>query len=192
MNETFSSDAAFDSLYSLRARQLSSIHWTPIEIAKKAAFHLCGGEGKSILDIGSGTGKFCLVAGYYFPDFFFSGVEQRKALVDEAIITQSATNVLNVKFIHANFNELDMDNFDHFYLYNSFSENLFHYKPIDNLVTTSVEIYEEYLNQFYELLEYKPAGTRVATFHCPDGYLPADYKSVKHITGDPLKLWIKQ
>ena len=192
MDENFSSDAAFDSLYSLRAKQLSAIHWTPVEIAKKAAFHLCGGHGKNILDIGSGTGKFCLVAGYTFPDYYFTGVEQRKALVDEAIITQTATNVLNVKFIHANFNELDMNQYDHFYLYNSFSENLFHYKPIDNLISTSVEIYEEYLNQFYELLENKPTGTRVATFHCPEGYLPGDYKNVRYITGDPLKLWIKQ
>jgi len=192
MDETFTNDAEFDSLYSLRARQLSAIHWTPIEVAKKAAFHLCGGRGNHILDIGSGTGKFCLVAGHYFPDFYFTGVEQRKALVDEAIITQTATKVLNVNFIHANFNEVDPNRYDHFYLYNSFSENLFHYKPIDNLVSTSVEIYDEYRNQFYELLENKPSGTRVATFHCPDGYLPGDYKSVKYITGDPLKLWIKQ
>ena len=192
MDKTFTSDAEFDSLYSLRAQQLSAIHWTPIEIAKKAALHLCSGKGSDILDIGSGTGKFCLVAGHYFPDFNFTGVEQRKALVDEAIITQTATKVLNVKFIHANFNELDTDRYDHFYLYNSFSENLFHYKPIDNLVSTSVEIYNEYRNQFYELLENKPQGTRVATFHCPDGYLPADYKSVKYTSGDPLKLWIKQ
>jgi SAM-dependent methyltransferase len=191
MDQKFSNDAAFDSLYSLRAKQLSSIHWTPIEIAKRAAFHLCGGKGNRILDIGSGTGKFCLVAGYYFPDYIFTGVEQRKVLVDEANITQIATNVLNVNFIHANFSELDMDLYDHFYLYNPFSENLFHYKPIDNLVSTSVEIYEEYLNQFYELLENKPSGTRVATFHCPEGYLPEDYKSVRQISGDPLKLWTK-
>jgi len=191
MNKYFSNDAAFDSLYSLRAQQLSSIHWTPIEIAKKAAFHLCGGPGNNILDIGSGTGKFCLVAGYYFPDFHFTGVEQRKLLVDEAIITQNATEVLNVNFIHGNFTELNMDQYDHFYLYNSFSENLFHYKPIDNLISTSVEIYDEYRNHFYELLESKPPGTRVATFHCPDDYLPGDYKIEKFIPGDSLKLWIK-
>lgn len=191
MDKNFPDDAAFDSLYSLRARQLSSIHWTPIEVAKRAALHLCRGAGKNILDIGSGVGKFCLVAAYHFPGFHFTGVEQRKALVDEAIVAQTATKVLNASFIHANFTELDLKKYDHFYLYNSFSENLFHYKPIDNLISTSVEIYDEYLNQFYELLENKPKGTRVATFHCPDGYLPSDYHNIKHVTGDPLKLWIK-
>jgi len=192
MNNRFSSDIEFDALYSLRARQLSSIHWTPVEVAKRAAFHLSGGAGKNILDIGSGVGKFCLVAAYYFPEHFFSGVEQRKALVDEAIIAQNATNILNVNFIHANFNEINMDSYDHFYFYNSFSENLFHYKPIDNLISTSEEIYDEYLQQFYQLMEEKRSGTRLATFHCPDGYVPPAYKSVNHVTGDPLRLWIKQ
>jgi len=190
--DLFSSDAAFDSLYSLRAQQLSSMHWTPLNIAKKAAEHLSAGAGKAILDIGSGVGKFCLVAAHYFPGHFFYGVEQRKALIDEAIIAQNATYMCNVKFIHANFNELDMDQYDHFYFYNSFSENIVHYKPIDNLIQTSAEIYDEYLSQFYELLENKPPGTRLATFHCPDDYVPPAYKRSRHTTGEPLSLWIKQ
>lgn len=191
-NDKFSSDAAFDTLYSLRVQQLSSIHWTPIEVAKKAAAHLTGGTGKNILDIGSGAGKFCIIAAHNFPDHFFYGVEQRRALIDEAIIAQNATNTLNAKFIHANFNELNMEPFDHFYFYNSFSENLFHYKPIDNLVQSSAAIYEEYLSQFYHLLESKPPGTRLATFHCPDGYVPPDYKRIRHSTGETLSLWIKE
>lgn len=191
-NSEFLNDAIFDSLYSLRAQQLSSIHWTPIEIAKKAAAHLTAGSGKNILDIGSGVGKFCIVAAHFFPEFIFHGVEQRKTLVDEAIIAQNATNTLNVNFIHANFNELDMEHYDHFYFYNSFSENIFHYKPIDNLVDCSAEIYHEYLTQFYELLEDKPSGTRLATFHCPDNYIPSGYKPLRRITGESLVLWIKQ
>ena len=190
-NNLFSSDAAFDSIYSLRAQQLSSVHWTPIETAKKAALHLTGGPGKNILDIGSGVGKFCIIAAKYFPHHIFHGVEQRKALVDEAIIAQIATETRNVKFIHSNFNALDMNPYDHFYFYNSFSENLFHYKPIDNLIVSSEAIYEEYLQQFYQLLDDKPAGTRAATFHCPDGYMPPSYKRVKHNPGDTLSLWIK-
>ncbi|MBB6501520.1 class I SAM-dependent methyltransferase [Pedobacter cryoconitis] len=192
MIDNFSSDAAFDNLYSLRAQQLSSIHWTPIDIAIKAATYLTGGKGRNIIDIGSGVGKFCLVAAHNFPDYIFHGVEQRKALVDEAIIAQNATKLINVNFIHANFNELNMDEYDHIYFYNSFSENLFHYKPIDNLINCSQDIYDEYLKMFYELLEDKPSGTRVATFHCSNEYIPPAYKRVQHITGEALKLWIKQ
>lgn len=192
MKNIFSSDAAFDSLYSLRSQQLSSMHWTPIDVARSAAKHLTSGPGKNILDIGSGVGKFCITAAHYFPEHFFYGVEQRKALIDEALIAQNATNTRNVKFIHANFTALDMDDFDHFYFYNSFSENIVHYKPIDNLIQTSEEIYEEYLSRFYELLEDKPRGTRLATFHCPDHYIPASYKRLRHISGETLGLWLKQ
>lgn len=191
-NDIFSSDTAFDSLYSLRAQQLSSIHWTPIEIAKRAAAHLTGGPGKNILDIGSGVGKFCIIAAHNFPDHIFYGVEQRKALIDEAIIAQNATNTLNAKFIHANFNELDPDLYDHFYFYNSFSENVVHEQPIDNLVHTSEAIYNEYLSLFYQLLEDKPSGTRLAAFHCPEGYVPSSYQRVRYHTGEMLSLWIKQ
>lgn len=191
-DDKFLSDAVFDNLYSLRAQQLSSMHWTPIAIARQAAAHLTAAGGKNILDIGSGVGKFCLVAGHFFPDFIFHGVEQRKALVDEAVIAQNATNISNVSFIHGNFNALDMEPYDHFYFYNSFSENIFHYKPIDNLVNCSAAIYKEYITQFYELLDDKPSGTRLAAFHCPDDYVPAAYKRVKYSSGQPLQLWIKE
>lgn len=191
-DQRFLSDEVFDSLYSLRAQQLSAIHWTPIEVARKAALHLTGGKGKHILDIGSGVGKFCLVAAHYFPAYMFHGVEQRKTLVNEAIIAQKASGIENANFIHANFNEIDTEEYDHFYFYNSFSENLFHYKPIDNLVSTSDEIYYAYIRDFYQLLEEKESGTRLATYYCPDGYVPPSYKTIKHTSGDPLKLWIKQ
>jgi SAM-dependent methyltransferase len=190
-NELFASDAAFDQLYSLRAQQLSSMHWTPLDIAIRAAEHLSGGSGRHILDIGSGVGKFCITAAHYFPEHIFYGIEQRKALIDEAIIAQNATKTANVKFIHANFTEVGMEQFDHFYFYNSFSENIVHHQPIDNLIQASPAIYEEYLSRFYELLEDKPAGTRLATFHCPDDYVPPSYKRLRQPAADTLGLWLK-
>lgn len=189
--DIFSSDTAFDSLYTLRAQQLSSMHWTPLHIAIKAANFLTGGIGKNILDIGSGVGKFCIIAAHYFPEHTFYGVEQRKALIDEAIIAQNATETKNTNFIYANFTELDADNYDHFYFYNSFSENIFHYKPIDNLIDTSADLYNSYIASFHQVLEEKPTGTRLATFHCENNQIPAGYKRVEHIIGQPLKLWIK-
>jgi len=168
------------------------MHWTPIAVAIKAAEHLAAGPGKHILDIGSGVGKFCITAAHYFPELYFYGIEQRKALVDEAVIAQNATSTTNIQFIHGNFTELDMGQFDHFYFYNSFSENIVHHKPIDNLVQTSAAIYEEYLSRFYELLEDKPAGTRLATFHCPDDDIPPAYKRIRHDAAESLGLWLKQ
>ncbi len=190
-NDIFSSDAAFDSLYTLRAQQLSAIHWTPLQIAIKAATFLTGGTGKHILDIGSGVGKFCIIGAHYFPSHIFYGVEQRRTLIDEAIIAQNATATTNAQFIYGNFTDLETDHYDHFYFYNSFSENIFHYKPIDNLVDASAALYTSYIEHFHQMLEEKPAGTRLATFHCHHNQIPPGYKRVEHITGQQLKFWIK-
>lgn len=190
-NDIFSSDAAFDSLYTLRAQQLSAIHWTPLQIAIKAATFLTGGTGKHILDIGSGVGKFCIIGAHYFPGHIFYGVEQRRTLIDEAIIAQNATATTNAQFIYGNFTDLETDHYDHFYFYNSFSENVFHYKPIDNLIDASAALYTSYIEHFHQMLEEKPAGTRLATFHCHHNQIPPGYKRVEHITGQQLKFWIK-
>jgi len=189
--DIFSGDEAFDSLYSLRARQLSAIHWTPMEIAKKAGAFLCADGGKHILDIGSGVGKFCIIAAHFNNDFVFHGIEQRKSLTDEALIAQKATNTGNVNFIQGNFNNLRMEEFDHFYFYNSFMENLDYHIPIDNLIPTSAEIYTEYLQTFQDVLEDRKPGTRLATYHADEHYIPGSYKKINHRPGNPLILWIK-
>ena len=60
-------------------------HFTPIEVAKKAAAFLSLDNNKKIVDIGSGIGKFCLTAAHLFPNCEFYGIEQRLALHEVAI-----------------------------------------------------------------------------------------------------------
>lgn len=187
----FSVDEAFDNLYSLRAKQLSSVHWTPVQIAREAAAFLCAGGGANILDIGSGVGKFCIVGAHYNPTFTFYGIEQRKSLTDEALFAQKATRLNNIKFTEGNFSEMDMDMYDHFYFYNSFMENLDFQKPIDNLISTSTEIFTAYNLQLQEMLDSRPAGTRLATYHTDQQLIPISYKKINYKTGDKLILWIK-
>ena len=59
---------------------LDQRHWTPLCVSRKAADFLAAESNVSILDIGSGVGKFCLGAAYYKPDAYYFGVEQRKNL----------------------------------------------------------------------------------------------------------------
>src|SRR5476651_482962 len=79
----FSNDAAFDWLYPKHFQLLSLKYWTPLALARKAAEFLAE-PGARILDIGSGTGKFCLAAGYHFPETYFYGAEQRHELICQA------------------------------------------------------------------------------------------------------------
>src|SRR6266851_3314421 len=96
----FSTDQAFDSLYPAAMRKLSRRHWTPLYITESILDFLVPENGVSVLDIGSGIGKFCIAAGYYRPNAFFTGIEQRKGLVNYAENALSGIALPNVQFIH--------------------------------------------------------------------------------------------
>ena len=55
-------DEKFDLIYPPKIRKLSSIFWTPVAVAAKAAKWLVTVQGMRVVDIGCGPGKFCLVA----------------------------------------------------------------------------------------------------------------------------------
>mgnify|MGYP001043876241 CR=1 FL=1 len=190
--EFFSTNKHFDQLYPLQIRRLSYLHWTPIEIAQQAAAFLGAVPGASILDIGAGVGKFCLNAGYHAPDCNFYGVEQRSSLVDIANQVQQDLGLTNTSFIHGDFTQLDFSAFDHFYFYNPFYENLVDESLyIDNTIAHSESLYEYYAGFLYNLLDTRPAGTRLATYQSSHTRIPAAYQMVKCDVNTLFSCWIK-
>ena len=187
----FSSDDQFDKLYPLPVQSLTSLHWTPLNIARKAAHYLAADYNVRILDIGSGVGKFCLAAAYYKPKAFYYGVEQRKSLVRYAEIANDVLLFKNVSFFNGNFTVLDFRNYDHFYFYNSFYENLIGADRIDNSILYSAELYNYYNRYLYKQLERKPIGTKIATFHSLEDEIPPCYRSEASEFDNLLKFWIK-
>jgi len=187
----FSSDDQFDKLYPLPVQSLTSLHWTPLNIARKAAHYLAADYNVRILDIGSGVGKFCLAAAYYKPKAFYYGVEQRKSLVRYAEIANDVLLFQNVSFFNGNFTVLDFRNYDHFYFYNSFYENLIGADRIDNSILYSAELYNYYNRYLYKQLERKPIGTKIATFHSLEDEIPPCYRSEASEFDNLLKFWIK-
>ncbi|ASU36288.1 class I SAM-dependent methyltransferase [Mucilaginibacter xinganensis] len=186
----FSKDAAFDNLYPEHIRALSPMHWTAVDIAKKAGAFLAVPNAR-VLDIGSGVGKFCMVAGFHHPETTFYGVEQRKELYNIAEKAKGEINLPNVSFIHGNLTELNYGNYDHFYFYNAFYENIEPDSRIDYSVSTSFELYELYTRFVYEMLDKKPSETRLVTFHCTEGQVPPSYQLINNSYSSVLKMWIK-
>src|SRR5688572_10057939 len=76
-------DVAFDHFLSEPMRACSSQHWTPLVVAARAAqwFDECG--VRTVVDIGSGAGKFC-VAAALAGRCHFTGLEHRAHLVTSA------------------------------------------------------------------------------------------------------------
>ena len=187
----FHSDQQFNQIYPDPIQLLAQRHWTPLVVARKAATFLSVENNARILDIGSGVGKFCLAAAYYKPKAIYTGVEQRKNLVGYANTAKEILGLTNVSFINGNFTQIDFKNYDHFYFYNAFYENLVGTNKIDDDIDYSGELYNYYNRYLYKQLEQKPAGTRLAAFHCLEDDLPHGYHLVGVEMDSRLKFWIK-
>ncbi len=187
----FETDVQFNRLYPLPIQQLAGRHWTPLNVARKAARYLAAEPGVSVLDIGSGVGKFCLSAAHFKPNATYFGVEQRQRLIDAAENARDILGFSDVWFIHGNFTQIDFGAFNHFYFYNSFYENLSGTERIDESIAYSAELYHYYHRYLYMQLAGMPAGTRVATYYSLEDELPPQYHIVGAEFDNLLKFWIK-
>jgi len=187
----FRNDAEFDWLYPEHLQLMSQKQWTPIAVARKAAEYLAVKHAK-ILDVGSGIGKFCLTAAHCYPDSFYFGVEQRHELVHYAKIAKKYLGIDNADFIHANITQVDFHEFDHFYFYNSFFENIDRENAIDDSIETSNSLFDYYSQYLMSVLKEKPQGTRVVTYQSLGEVIPSGYKLIDFSYDSLLRLWIKE
>lgn len=188
---TYLTDNLLNRLYPPSIRVLAGEHWTPAYIAQQAARFLTGAGDALILDIGSGAGKFCLAAASQAPASWFVGVEQRAALVAHAEAARNQIELANVSFIHANFTQLDLAKFDHFYFYNSFYENLPGANKMDEEIAYSPELYRYYCQYLLTQLKQRPAGTRLVTLCSSEDEIPPEYQEIGACFDGRLKCWIK-
>ncbi len=185
------SDESFNGLYPRPIRDLANYHWTPLEVAVRATRFLAGNEPVRILDIGCGVGKYCLAAACHAPQAKIFGVEQRAHLLRHAVRAQKKLMVRNVQFLHANFTQLELSRYDHFYFFNSFYENLEATERIDDSIDGTVELYDYYNRYLCRQLALMPAGTRLVTFHSLEYEVPPGYYVAESDLENLLKCWIK-
>lgn len=183
-------DEQFDLIYPAEIRELSARHWTPLAVARRAAKLLVTEPETKVLDLGCGPGKFCII-GALTTAGHFTGVEQRDRLAALARTTIRRHEIPNAEIIHGNLTQIDFADFDAFYLFNPFEENLFVTGKIDTSVELSKTLYEEYTRHVCSELARAPLGTRVVTYcgFCEE--VPVCYDCVDSSFDDTLKLWQK-
>ncbi|MNV77598.1 hypothetical protein D3C71_1710350 [compost metagenome] len=98
----------------------------------------------------------------------------------------------NVHFIHANITQVNFKEFDHFYYFNSFYENIDQLNGIDDTIETSIGLYLYYCQYLFTALEEKPVGTKLVTLQSLEQEIPSCYRLVDTFRGIFLKMWIKQ
>lgn len=185
-------DARFDRLYPKKIREFSKIHWTALDIALRATEFFECDRNTRLLDVGSGCGKFCVLAALKRPGRF-TGIEQRPNLVEAATQVARKFRLKKVKFIHGDMADLDWSKFNAFYLFNPFIENEFKSIRIDKQIKMGPTKYKKYVATVKRKLDAAPTGTQVVTYYGFGGRMPAGYKRMrKEKAGrDFLELWVK-
>lgn len=188
---TLVDDRLFDDVYPLHIRRASSVHWTPVEVAVRAAKLLAISPGAQILDIGSGVGKFCIVAAAAV-GARVHGIEHRPHLVE--IAERAAARVgVEVTFRTGTFAPEDAVGVDGIYLFNPFAENVCSSADsIDVTVERSLSRFERDIATAEELFRQARVGTRVVTYCGFGGRLPAGYTlATRDRCAGLIELWVK-
>lgn len=183
-------DDRFDQIFPSQLRKLSSIFWTPVTIAAQASQLLVDRRGTRVLDVGSGVGKFCLVAAA-LTDGDFTGIEQREDLVKAAKDAVAKHRITNIQIIHGNVTEHSFSEYDAFYLFNPFEAFVFERSKINGALPVSVDLYLKCVNHVAAQLARKSIGTRVVTYAGCAHEVPNCYACKLSRFGGHLKLWVK-
>jgi hypothetical protein len=187
-------EALFDKFLPVEHRIVSWQFWTPLVVVLRAAKWLEAHGVQSVVDIGSGAGKFC-VAAALASSCRFTGIEQRSRLVSTARALARTFDVDDrVTFIEGVFGVAKLPEADLYYMFNPFGENIF--DPdcrLDEEVELSDERYEHDTEAATELLRQAKLGTYLLTYNGFGGEIPDGYVVVHTDRQLPnvLRLWRK-
>jgi SAM-dependent methyltransferase len=172
-------DHWFDRFLPNDLRALSGQYWTPLKAATRAAEWLDELKVRTVVDIGSGAGKFC-VAAALAGRCHFTGLEQRSGLVAAARRLARTFDVDDrVAFVEGEFRITATPIADAYYLYNPFGEHIFGSTLLLETITCSGDRYARDVAAVEELLQRARVGTCLLTYNGFGGRVPADYRQIR-------------
>jgi predicted RNA methylase len=186
-------DGAFDVVYPCWAQEASARFWTPVRVALDAAELLKEAGAKAVLDVGSGVGKFAVVA-RLASGLDITGVEQRPYLVTAARNAAERYRA-PVKFICDRIEHIDPHVYDAFYFFNPFGENLVrHDERLDEAVTLNRQRFAQDVRLVERWLEEAAVGTSIVTYNGFGGRIPSSYELVlvQPAGRHRVRLWTKR
>jgi SAM-dependent methyltransferase len=188
------SDRAFDRFLPERLRTVSSEFWSPLAVARRAVEWFDAAGVQSVVDVGSGAGKFC-VAGALFGRCHFVGLEQRPFLVKSARGLARLFDVNDrVRFVLGSLGDVPIPVADAYYFFNPFGDYSVGLHP--RAEQSQAIVWEQYARDVAaaeELLRGAPAGTSVLALNGFGGRLPPGYDLIHVDWSAPggLRMWRK-
>ena len=187
-------DCEFDRFLPEPFRVVSPHYWSPLVVARQAAQWLDESGVQSVVDIGSGVGKFC-VAGALFGRCHFVGLEQRPFLVAAARRLAHLFDVNDrVRFVRGSLGEVPVPMAEAYYFFNPFGEYSFESDLVaERDLVVSIDRYARDIATAEQLLHGAPVGTWVLTFNGFGGRMPDGYELLRIDWTLPsvLRLWRK-
>lgn len=184
------SDEDFDEAFPENIRNLSPCHWTPVDAGRRAAQWLVTRPGTRVLDVGCGPGKFCAI-GAATTLGNFTGVEQRGHLCRAGRSMFKKYGIPRAEIIQSNITDVNFRDFDAFYIFNPFEENVIESLRIDEAVVLADTLYLAYTKWVHTELSLLSEGTRVVTFWGDCEEIPSCYRCEETACKGQLRLWIK-
>lgn len=187
-------DHDFDQFMNYEDRRVSSEYWTPVRVATRTAQWLEYFGVQSVVDVGSGVGKFC-VAAALSGSCQFTGIEHRTRLVAAARMLARTFQVEDrVEFVQSSTSVLGWPRADAYYLYNPFGENLCRIEnQLDGDVELGIDRYKREIAETERFIEHAPLGTFLITYNGFGGRVPDSYEQVAIDRDQPyvLRMWRK-
>ena len=183
------SDGTFDRFLPHRLGVVSARYWTPLRVAARAAAWLDELNIRSLVDIGSGAGKFC-VATAIMSRCSFLGIEHRKDLVATARALSQVFGVqARVSFLEGTFGEALLPDAECYYFYNPFLEAMLEPEAwLDDHVEHGECRYDRELLAVEHWLSQAPVGTYVLTYNGLGTDLPRTFSEIRNDQSFPCNL----
>jgi SAM-dependent methyltransferase len=188
-------DQSFDRFLPEPLRLVSSQYWTPLAVVKRAADWLEDVGIRTVVDIGSGAGKFC-AAGALFSRCRFIGLEQYSSLVRSAVALVDLFGLSDrVSFVAGDLRAVTAPVGDAYYFFNPFGE---YWLGADYPTEADGDVigmrWAADIAAAEDLLRSVPEGTWILTHNGFGGRMPAGYELVRvdgKLAG-VLRLWRKR
>jgi SAM-dependent methyltransferase len=186
-------DRVFDAVYNAEYQAASRRFWTPVRVARDAAYLFLQAGSRRVLDVGAGVGKFAIVASLA-TDLRVSGLEHRAHLVSEATCAASRYDA-SARFIHGALANAVPAEYDGIYLFNPFGENLLRASNrLDATVSLGKGRYARDVERIERWLSAAPVGFAMVTYNGFGGRIPCSFELVESLQayGCYLRLWHKR
>ncbi|MGE0631999.1 MAG: class I SAM-dependent methyltransferase [Pseudobdellovibrionaceae bacterium] len=188
-------ETEFDQIFPPYYQFQSTIHWSSIEVARQISEWINPLNRKSLVDIGCGVGKLCLLL-RILTNYEIFGIEQRPKLVEIANKIIKVNCLKNISITQMNMLDLNWDLHDIYYLYNPFQEHIADedHSIIEKDIEFDAKNYAHYTSEVFRQLTLAKPGKVLITFHGYGGRVPSSWRMVasRHMENGNLTMWVKE